>query len=123
MAVSIDELWRMSKSELVAAYIDNRRSYAEKKFARDTARARLEWMRAKAFVNTPGGVTERRMAVDLAEELARKGQEIRELTRELDLIKVDVDAIEIVMRLQGTYTPASAAAEETLEDAPQPYEG
>jgi hypothetical protein len=32
-------------------------------------RARLEWMRAKIFVGTSGGVTERKMAVDVSEEL------------------------------------------------------
>jgi hypothetical protein len=35
------------------------RRYAEKKLERDTLRAWLEWMRAKMFVNTNGGVTER----------------------------------------------------------------
>jgi hypothetical protein len=123
MAVSTDELWEMSKQALIAVYIETRRSFAEKKFARDTARARLEWMRAKAFDNVTGGVTERRMAVDLSEELARKGQEIREMTRELDLLKVDVDGIAIVMRLRGTYAPESGLAEESANDEPQPYQG
>src|SRR5215813_9132766 len=82
MGISIDDLWSMSEQALVAAYADTRRQFAEKKFARDTQRARLEWMRAKAFVNNAGGVTERRMAVDVSEELARKGQELREMTRD-----------------------------------------
>jgi hypothetical protein len=49
-----------------------RQCYVEKKFERDTHRARLEWMRAKMFVNAQGNVTERKMAVDVSEELARK---------------------------------------------------
>ncbi len=51
----------------------------EKKFTRDTQRARLEWMRAKMFLSNSGGVTDRKMAVDVSEELARKGQELREM--------------------------------------------
>src|SRR6266481_9314733 len=101
MGASIEDLWSMLEKALVAAYADARRRYAEKKLARDTQRARLEWMRAKMFVNTPGGVTERKMAVDVSEELARKGQEVREMTRDLDLIKVDVDIIAMVIRLRG----------------------
>src|SRR5438046_2116119 len=62
-------------------YDDARRRFAEKKFARDTQRARLEWLRAKAFGAATGGVSERRSVVDASEDLARKGQELRELTR------------------------------------------
>src|SRR4051812_26141273 len=39
-------------------------------------------MRAKLFVGNTGGVTERKMAVDVSEELARKGQELREMAKE-----------------------------------------
>ena len=53
------------------------------------------------FTGSSGGVTERNMAIDVSEEIARKGQEVRELTRELDLIKVDVDVIAIVIRSRG----------------------
>jgi len=104
MAVSIGDLWSASEKVLVTAYADARRQYAEKKFERDTQRARLEWLRAKMFVNTAGGVTERRMAVDVSEELARKGQEVRELTRDLDMLKIDVDVIETVIRLRGAHS-------------------
>ncbi len=58
-------------------------------------------MRAKAFVNGSGNVTERNMAVTLSDELARKGQEVRELTREMDLAKAEVDIIDMVIRLRG----------------------
>ena len=71
-------------------------------------------MRAKAFINTSGGVTERRMATDVSEELARKGQELREMTRDLDLIKVEVDVIAIVMRLRG-HAPAPVPADDPPE--------
>ena len=113
MGASIEDLWSMSEKALVAAYADARRHFAEKKLERDTQRARLDWMRAKMFVNTPGGVTERRMAVDVSEELARKGQEVRETTRDLDLLKTDVDVIETVIRLRGAHSLGVAQAEDT----------
>ncbi|WOH50405.1 hypothetical protein [Bradyrhizobium sp. sBnM-33] len=63
----------MSDVELLAAYVEARRQFVEKKFARDTQRARLERLRAKMSVGSPGGVTERNMAIDVSEEIARKG--------------------------------------------------
>lgn len=84
MTMSVEQLWSLPEIALIGAYAQARRRYAEKKFERDTQRARLEGMRAKLFVNTLGNVTERRMAVDVSEELARKGQEVREMTRDLD---------------------------------------
>ena len=82
MSISADALYKMSDVELLAAYIEARRQFVERKFARDTQRARLEWLRAKMFVGSPGGVTERNMAIDVSEEIARKGQELREMTRD-----------------------------------------
>jgi hypothetical protein len=114
MGISVEELWRLPDRALVEAYADARRQFAEKKLARDTHRARLEWMRAKMFINGAGGVTERKIAVDVSEELARKGQELREMTRDLDLLKVDIDVIEIIMRLRGA--PTASAGQ--IEDAP-----
>jgi hypothetical protein len=108
MSTSIEELWALSEPALVGAYADARRQFVERKFARDTQRARLEWMRAKAFVGSSGGVTERKMAADVSEELARKGQELREMTRDLDLLKVELDVIAIVIRLRGAHAPAGA---------------
>jgi len=115
MSASIEDLWSMSDKVLVTAYADARRHYAEKKLERDTQRARLEWMRAKMFVNTPGGVTERKMAADVSEELARKGQEVREISRDLDMLKIDVDVIETVIRLRGAHSVAVAPAEDTQD--------
>ena len=106
MTMSIEELWSMPEPALIGTYHGARREFVEKKFARDTQRARLEWMKAKMFVSSTGGVTERKMAIDVSEELARKGQELREMTRDLDLLKVDVDTIAMVIRLRGV----SAAA-------------
>jgi hypothetical protein len=77
MSLSPEALWKMSEVELLAAYYDVRREHVEKKFARDTQRAQPEWLRAKAFASSSGGVTERRNAVDASEELGRKGQELR----------------------------------------------
>ena len=47
--LSAEALYGMSEVELLSAYADARRQFVEKKFTRDTHRARLEWMRA-----TPG---------------------------------------------------------------------
>ena len=108
MSLSADALCKMSDVELLAAYVEARRQFVEKKFTRDTHRARLEWIRAKMFVGSSGGVTERNMAIDVSEEIARKGQELREMTRDLDQLKVDVDVIAIVIRMRGASTPTSA---------------
>ena len=56
------------------------------------------------FTGSSGGVTERNMAIDVSEEIARKGQEVREMTRELDLLKVDVDVLAIVFDSRGAPT-------------------
>jgi len=105
MSLSAEALYKMSDVELLGAYAEARRQFVEKKFARDTQRARLSWIRAKMFTTSSGGVTERNMAIDVSEEIARKGQEVREMTRELDLLKVDVDMIAIVVRARGASVP------------------
>jgi hypothetical protein len=122
MTISIDELWSMPEAALVGAYHGARRQFVEQKFARDTQRARLEWLRAKMFIGSHGGVTDRKMAVDVSEELARKGQELREMTRDLDLLKVDVDTIAMVVRLRGVSAPAGAHAEDAGDSDPE-HEG
>jgi len=63
MSLSVEALWQLSDRERIAAYGDVRRRFAEKRFARDTQRARLEWLRAEAFAAAIGGVSERRSAV------------------------------------------------------------
>ena len=119
MSFSADALYKMSEMELLAAYDEARRQFVEKKFARDTHRARLAWIRAKMFVSSSGGVTERNMAIDISEEIARKGQESREMTRDLDLIKVYVDIISIVIRLRGAAAPTGVQGEEETESDPE----
>src|SRR5438105_14943643 len=106
MSLSVEALWTMPDVELLSTYYDVRKRYAEGKFARDTQRARLEWLRAKAFAATSGAVTERRNAVETSEDLARKGHEVREMTRDLDLLRADVELIEMIVRLRGA--PVSA---------------
>jgi hypothetical protein len=112
VSLSAEGLYGMSEVELLTAYAEARRRFVEKKFARDTQRARLDWMRARMFVGGTGGVTERNIAIDVSEEIARKGQELREMTRDLDLLKVDVDLIAIAIRLRG----APAASRGHTED-------
>lgn len=89
----------------------------ERKFTRDTHRARLDWMKAKMFVGGSGGVTERNMAIEVSEEIARKGQELREMTRDLDLLKVDVDLIAIAIRSRGVSAANRAQAEDLDGDS------
>ncbi len=109
----------MPEPALIGSYHSARRQFVEKKFARDTQRARLEWLKAKLFVSSSGGVTERKMAVDVSEELARKGQEIREMTRDLDLLKVDVDVIAMVIRLRGVSAAAGMHVEDAVDGDPE----
>jgi hypothetical protein len=123
MSLSADALHGMSDVELLTAYAEARRQFVERKFTRDTHRARLEWMRARMFVGGSGGVTERNMAIDVSEEIARKGQELREMTRDLDLLKVDVDLIGTVIRLRGASTPARAQAEDPDGDGERDAHG
>ena len=115
MSLSADTLYRMSDVDLLSAYAEGRRQFVERKFTRDTQRARLAWIRAKMFVGGSGGVTERNMAIDVSEEIARKGQEVREMTRDLDLLKVDVDLVATVIRLRGASTPTGAQGEDASE--------
>ena len=104
----------MAEVELLSAYAEARRQHVEKKFVRDTQRGRVQWLRARAFAAASGGVTERMNAVDAAEDLARKGQELREMSRDLDILKVDMDLIAMIIRLRGASSPADAK----LEDLP-----
>ena len=115
MSHSADALYKMSDVELLAAYDEARRRFVERKFTRDTHQARLMWLKAKMFVGSSGGVTERNMAIDVSEEIARKGQELREMTRDLDLLKVDVDIIGIAIRRRGTSAPAGGHSEDATE--------
>ena len=123
MSLSADALYKMSDVELLAAYVEARRQFVEKKFTRDTHRARLEWIRAKMFVGSSGGVTERNMAIDVSEEVARKGQELREMTRDLDLLKVDADIIAIVIRSRGASASTGLQGDEPGEGDHSEREG
>ena len=123
MSLSVEALWKMSDVELIVAYYEIRRQYVETKFARDTQRARLEWLKAKAFAASAGGVSERRNAVDISEELARKGQELREITRGLDLLRADVDLVAMIVRLRGALAPGDARAEEHTDGEEKSEEG
>jgi hypothetical protein len=67
------------------------------------------------FISSSGGVTERNMAIDVSEEIARKGQELREMARDLDLLKVDVDIIAIVIRSRGASASTGVQREDPSE--------
>src|SRR5271165_6511211 len=49
--------------------------------------------------------------------ISRKGQEVREMTRDLDLAKADVDLIAMIVRLRGASVELGAD-EESAEDSP-----
>ena len=115
MSLSADALYKMSEVDLLAAYAEARREFVEKKFARDTQRARLAWIKAKMFTSSTGGVTERNMAIDVSEEIARKGQELREMTRDLDLVKVEADIIASVIRSRGASASTGVQDEDPSE--------
>jgi hypothetical protein len=117
MTISIEALWTMPERELLAAYYETRRACVERKFTRDSQRARLEWLKAKTFMASSGGVTERRTGVEASEELGRKGQELREMTRDLDLLKIDFDVIAMTLRLRGASAPGEARGEEPSDGA------
>jgi hypothetical protein len=59
------------------------------------------------------------MAIDVSEDIARKGQELREMTRDLDLLKIDVDIIAIVIRFRGASAPTDAQGEDAMEGDPE----
>jgi len=101
MSLLLETLWKMSDVELLAQYYEVRRQHVERKFARDTQRARLDWLKARAFAGSSGGVTERKNAIDASEDLARKGQELREMTRDLEFLRADVAVIAMMLRLRG----------------------
>ena len=123
MDFSVEALWQMSQMKLLATYHEARRLYADRKFARDTERGRLQWLRAKAFVDGRGGVTERTNATDASEDLARKGQHVREMTHALELLKSDIDVIATTLRLRGMAPAPAAKPDETAaEEAPDPDE-
>ena len=48
-----------------------------------------------------GDRARKRNEADVSEEFARKGQEPRDMTRDLDLLKVDIDVIATVIRMRG----------------------
>jgi hypothetical protein len=58
----------------------------------------------------------------VSEEIARKGQEVREMTRDLDLIKVEVDIIASVTRFRGAPAPAGSHGEDA-SDGDSGHEG
>src|SRR5581483_434546 len=113
MEFSVESLWEMPQIELLATYREVRRLYADKRFSRDTERGRLQWLRARAFVDGRGGVTERMNAVDASEDLARKGQHVREMTHECDLLKSDIDVIATTLRLREITPPSAVQSTET----------
>src|SRR5262249_27927801 len=115
MSISIEDSWKMSDLELLTAYYDARRQHVDRKFARDTQRARLDWLKARAFAAGSGNVSERRNAVDASEELARKGQELREMTRDLDLLRADVDLLAMMVRLRGVFAPGDGREDDASE--------
>lgn len=101
MEITAENMTCMSDEELLETYRKSRRLYAEKKFARDAERGRVAWQGARFFVTAKGGVTERQMALEASEEFAKKNQQIREMTLDLDLLKADIEALWMALGLRG----------------------
>jgi hypothetical protein len=58
--------------------------------------------------------------VEASEELGRKGQELREMTRDLDLLKIDFDVIAMIVRLRGATAAPDPRGEEPADgDEPE----
>jgi hypothetical protein len=112
MEITAENMVQSSDSELLDIYRKSRRLYAEKKFERDSAYSRLEWQEARLFVSSAGRVADRQAAVKSSEVLAKKGQQIREMTRDLDLLKADLEALRMALTMRG----AAAAKAETMPD-------
>ncbi|OPY95011.1 hypothetical protein A5906_10120 [Bradyrhizobium sacchari] len=91
MTMSVEQLWSLPETALIGAYAEGRRRYAEKKFERDTQRARLEWVRAKLL-----------------------------MTRDLDMLKIDVDVIDTMIRLRGAHGGPPVHTEEAAEKPAEP---
>jgi hypothetical protein len=53
--------------------------------------------------------------VDASEELGRKGQQLREMSRDLDLLRADVDLIAMIVRLRGTPVAGDVKADDASE--------
>jgi hypothetical protein len=100
MSTTIDGAFELPFSELLDTYHKLRRQYVEQKHARDTAEAQLEWQRAHSFNSLTGSVTERRAIVDGDKEFAVQEQKVRDLTKDLDLLKADVDVMLYLLRMR-----------------------
>jgi hypothetical protein len=61
--------------------------------------------------------------VEVSEELGRKGQEVREMTRDLDLLRADVDLIEMMVRLRGAFASTDVRAEKPADADERTEEG
>ncbi|GAA0581874.1 hypothetical protein [Rhizomicrobium electricum] len=102
MEITAEAMIHLPEGELLETYRKSLRLYAEKKFARDTERGRIAWQGARFFVTCKGGVTERQMALEASEDFAKRNQQVREMTLDLDLLKADVDVLALAFRVRGT---------------------
>jgi hypothetical protein len=69
--------------------------------------------RAKTFLAAPRGyIAERNNVVDASDELGRKGQELREMTRDLDLLKADVDLLDTIIQLRRGFAATAGRADD-----------
>lgn len=121
MEITASDMLVWSDTELLETYRKSRRLYAERKFARDTERGRVAWQGARFFITAKGGVTERQMALEASEDLAKRNQQVRELTLELDLLKADVDALEMALRNRSAKLRAVDLGTALSQDRPAAF--
>jgi hypothetical protein len=100
----------MSDVELMAADVEARRQFVEKKPTRDTHRARLEWIKAAGH---RAQHRHRRFGEDCPQ-----GSELREMTHDVDLLKIGAEIIAIVIRSRGASAQTGAQSDHPEREGP-----
>jgi hypothetical protein len=118
MEITASDMLLLSDTDLLETYRKSRRLYAERKFARDCERGRVAWQGARFFITAKGGITERQMALEASEDFAKRNQQIREQTLELDLLRADVDALAIALCNRTAASRAIDFGEQLSADPP-----
>jgi hypothetical protein len=77
-------------------------------------------MAARAVASSSGMKSNRPRSSAPADIPGDKSARPREMTHDLDLLKVDVDTIAIVIRLRGASVSADMQVEDTAESDPEP---
>ena len=113
----VDRAFAMSDCQLLATYHTLRCHYAEQKFVRDAESARLAAQKAQKFNNTTGGVTERRAVVEADKIIAVHEQQLLKITRDIDLLKAELDTVQFIVRMRAAVVYETKAEEDRADVA------